>query len=293
MIVSSPLAFAPAVRRLYVEGLRPGDPTGWRAIDSFYTVMPGQLTVVTGFPNSGKSEWVDALLLNLMRHDWQFAMFSPENRPVEVHLTKLAEKYIGKPFRDGPTERMTEQERDSAMKVIASHFGILNGAETEVPTAQTVVDAAESWLMSRGRKRGLVIDPWNELDHLRPSGLSETEYISQTLSFVRNWARETNTHVWIVAHPAKQKREDGNLPIPRPDMIAGSMHWWNKADNCIAVVRNYGDENALVDIHVQKVRFKHVGKLGIGSLKYDRVTGQYSDPPLANVAYPNFESRKA
>jgi hypothetical protein len=77
---------------------------------------------------------------------------------------------------------------------------------------------------------GQVMDPWNELEHWRPAGLSETEYVSQTLSYVRNWARTHGVHVFIVAHPRNEKRVDGKLPIAKLDMISGSQHWWNKAD---------------------------------------------------------------
>src|SRR5690348_17390430 len=38
-------------------------------------------------------------------------------------------------------------------------------------------------------------------------------------------SRSNGVHVWLVAHPAKQKRgDDGKLPIPTPDMISGSQH---------------------------------------------------------------------
>ena len=40
-------------------------------------VVPGELTVVTGVPNSGKSEWVDALMCNLaVQHGWTFGLCS-------------------------------------------------------------------------------------------------------------------------------------------------------------------------------------------------------------------------
>ena len=43
--------------------------------------MPGELTIVTGVPNSGKSEWIDALLANLTElHGWTFAMCSMEKK---------------------------------------------------------------------------------------------------------------------------------------------------------------------------------------------------------------------
>lgn len=58
-------------------------------------VVPGELTIVTGLPNSGKSEWLDALAVNLARqNNWNFALCSLENTPKE-HARKLMEKYTG------------------------------------------------------------------------------------------------------------------------------------------------------------------------------------------------------
>ena len=57
-------------------------------------VVPGELTIVTGLPNSGKSEWLDALAVNLAeKHQWKFALCSLENTLVE-HARKLMEKHI-------------------------------------------------------------------------------------------------------------------------------------------------------------------------------------------------------
>jgi twinkle protein len=47
----------------------------------FKQVVPGELTIVTGVPNSGKSEWIDALLCNLNESTgWKFALCSMENK---------------------------------------------------------------------------------------------------------------------------------------------------------------------------------------------------------------------
>lgn len=49
----------------------------------------------TGVPNTGKSEWLDALMLNLMRaYDWRFAVCSIENEP-SLHILKMIEKIVG------------------------------------------------------------------------------------------------------------------------------------------------------------------------------------------------------
>lgn len=281
--------FAKLVDRLWEKGLPPGTSTGWQSLDHHYTVAPGQLTIVTGWPGSGKSEWLDAMLLNLAFQGWRIAVYSPENRPEEIHVIKYIEKLVGKPFREGPTERMTRDEAKEAMETISEWFSFL------VPAADTdrssfgledIMTAAELAFRGMGawrtsRPAGLVIDPWNELEHHRPKHWSETEYVSHVLTTIRSWARANSVHVWIVAHPQKLRRDEGGkLPIPRPDAISGSQHWWNKADNCVTVWRPLDDHlpgNRTVDIHVQKVRFKHIGIPGVVTLEYNRVTGRYSE----------------
>ena len=90
----SPLDLRASVERLWDAGLPAGSSTGWPSVDRHYTVAPGQLTVLTGWPGSGKSEWLDALILNLARRGWRFAIYSPENAPPELHVAKYLEKFL-------------------------------------------------------------------------------------------------------------------------------------------------------------------------------------------------------
>lgn len=272
-----------SVEGLWNAGLPSGDKTGWPSVDRLYTVVPGQLTVLTGWPGSGKSEWLDALLINLARQGWKIAMFSPENMPIELHITKLVEKLCGKPFGRGPTDRVAFEEIGEHLDELAQSFGFIASPSGDVVSPKAVIDAATPWLSQfEGSKRGLVIDPWNEMEHWRPSNLSETEYVSQTLSMLRGWARANKIHVWIVAHPRNVRRDPGHseLPVPRPDMISGSQHWWNKADCAVTIFRSFDPDGPQeVQVHVQKIRFKHVGKIGAVTLRYDRVTGRYHEIP--------------
>jgi twinkle protein len=282
--------YLPEIEKLWHTGLPPGDKTGWPSLDKFYSVAEGQLTVVTGWPGSGKSEFLDALLVNLMHQGWHTCYFSPENQPVELHMAKILEKVSGMPFGRGPTERMTVEDiRSLAISMLASRYQFLPIPEEGTLTAPEVLDRSEPWLMNwrgKGRKVSLVIDPWNELEHNRPHQMSETEYVSKTLTKVRNWARPRGIHVFIVAHPQKMRRENGKLPIPTLDMISGSQHWWNKADCGITVWRNHDElESQEVEIHVPKIRFKHIGRPGVVKLRYDRVTGRYHEiPALQDVS---------
>jgi twinkle protein len=246
-------------------------------VDKLYTVGLGQWTLITGTPNSGKSEWLDALLVNLAkREEWKFYIYSPENWPLALHHAKIVEKYIGKPFNPGPTPRMDFEEVESAEEWMRGKF--LFGKMDRPDIVSVVTEAANIKSLGNRWKTGVVIDPWNQLEHYRPNGMTETEYISQTLSQVIDVVREHNLHLWLVAHPAKlQKDRDGNYPVPTPRDVAGSAHFWNKADNCITVWRDLAEGSQNVDIHVQKVRWKHIGHIGMTSLLYDKVTGRYSE----------------
>lgn len=272
---------ADKLRSYYDHGLPSGSKTGWPSVDSLYTVLPGQMTIVTGIPAHGKSEWLDALMVNLAPA-WQFCIFSPENFPHELHISKLIEKMHGKPFTVGVHDRIKVSELISGVDKIDASFGFFRPApDLQVPDMGSILDEAGVWFEKRPQKRGLVIDPWNELEHRRPQGISETEYISQTLSEVRQWAREFEVHVFIVAHPMKLQKDQktGNYPVPTPYDISGSAHWRNKADNCIAIWRDVEADNGRVQVHVQKIRFKNLGKPGLVELKYDKITGRYSEIP--------------
>lgn len=255
-------------------GLKPGSSTGWPGVDQFYTVATGQWTVVTGLPGSGKSEWLDALLVNLAEQDdgWFFALYSPENFPVATHLIKLVEKRMRKPFSAGPTERMTKKEYADGAAWILERFLWL---ETKLKAPDQLIEAALSY-GGEGKKLGIVLDPWNTLEHQR-NGMNETDYISLILTEVTHLARAANAHVWLVVHPAKiyKDKVSGTRPVPTPYDISGSAHWYNKADNIVCVHRDQQEGGQDVQIHVQKVRFKHCGTVGGATLKYDKVTGRY------------------
>lgn len=275
--------YADEVKRIYLHGRGRGLSTGWQALDRFYTVRGGEMTVVTGTPNEGKSEWVDALMMNLaVNHHWHHAVCSFENPPTE-HLIKLAEKYAGMPFFEGPSPRMSHGDLDTTLAWLNERYHFLR-AEDETPTLDWLLEKARAAVLRYGVK-GMVIDPYNEIDHKRPAGMTETEYISHMLSEVKRFVQGHGVHLWFVAHPIKPRTDkDGNpQPVNLYD-IAGSAHWVNKTDNGIVVrrIRDREHENAYqAEIQVKKIRFKAVGRPGNVTLDYDRLTGRYSEQAWA------------
>jgi len=278
--VFSALGESGKVLALYRNGLEGGHSTGWRSVDQHYTVRPGEFTVVTGIPSSGKSNWLDAMLVNLARlHGWSFGLFSPENQPIEDHIARIVEKYIRLPFNAGPTPRMSERDVQAGIAWANEHFFWV------LPHDEKCWEI--DWILGRARElvyrygiRGFVIDPWNELEPQRTAKETETEYISRVLRVVRQFGRRHGTHMWMVVHPTKLRRgDDGRYPVPTLYDCHGSAHWRGKADNGICVWRDLSaHDKSEVDIHVQKIRFRQIGHLGKVTLLYDPPTALYREP---------------
>jgi twinkle protein len=178
---------------------------------------------------------------------------------------------------------MTGAELEAALSWADQHFAWIMPSSEDDWTVEKLLTAADQLCLRRGI-RGLVIDPWNELESLRPAGMSETEYVSHALKRIRIFARQRNVHVWIVIHPSKLYRDDkGRYPVPTLYDCAGSAHWRNKADNGIVVWRDLSEpDSAEVQIHIQKIRFRHVGRRGMARLYYEPVCATYRDYEPAN-----------
>lgn len=266
--------YSEKIHDLHAHGLGKGLSTGLSSVDSLYTVVPGQVSIVTGIPSSGKSEFVDQLTVNLaMREGWSFCMSSMENPP-QLHLAKLIEKMQGKPFFEHVLPRLTTEEVEEGMLWCQKHYSFIEAADGQPQTIDSILEKAKIAVMRLGC-RGLVIDPYNYIE--KPRGdMSETEYVSDLVTKIKRFSVGHDVHTWFVAHPAKlQRGENGKSPIPNGYDISGSAHFYNKADVGITVHRTY--ENQQTIIRIWKCRFKWVGQNGDALLNYDLPTGRYSD----------------
>lgn len=244
----------------------------WDKFSAHYRVPKGQLNILTGIPGHGKSEFLDMLLLKMVtEHNEKVCYFSPENYPFELHAEKIISKYVGKPFNDGQTQRMSIDEMSSAMAWMSDKYFFTEPNENDIS-----LDAVLN-LFDKAIKKGAtacVIDPWNELESTRPIGMSETDHVGNSLMKCRRFARSRNVHFFIVAHPQKlYKDKEGKRGVPTPYDISGSAHWYNKADNCLTVYR----EIDKVIVYVQKIKFKMYGSIGDIGFEYNIPTGTYTE----------------
>lgn len=268
-------SYRETVKEIYDKGHGRGTSTGIASVDNLFTIAEGQLSIVTGLPGSGKSEFIDQIMINLAKnHSWKFAVCSFENPPA-MHIAKLLEKTTSKPFYSGLAARMSDDEMDEGIGFIDKHFVFLESKDGAMATIDSIIDRTRQAVMRLG-VRGLVIDPYNYID----MGSDESEHmqISYMLSKIVSFAKAHGIHVWFVAHPQKMyARDDGSYAVPKGMNISGSAAWFAKADLGITVHRT----EDLTEVHCWKSRFKWVGQVGCQMIKYNTITGQFGEPPAA------------
>ena len=264
----------PTVLDYYLNGYPKAAEAGIVGLDELLTFAGGTMTIMTGAPGSGKSEFLDYIVTRLARrHGWKFSVCSFEN-PTPIHVTKFMEKFIGKAFdfRKNFDHRMTRDEFDEAILLTDDYFSFINVGQADITVTGLIMKLTE--IVKKKGVKGVILDPWNYIDHKIPPGYTETQYISESLSQFKEFAVKTDVHLFIVAHPTKLRKDpSGQYPVATLYDCAGSAHFFNKTDNGLSIYRD--NSKGLVTLYCQKVRFSFHGSVGYNSFTFDTFTRQY------------------
>lgn len=266
---------------IYEHGMQRGVTIGHDFFDSLISFETKRLCIVTGIPSSGKSEFIDEIVERLnLRYDWRAAYFSPENAPLAYHASKLIEKFTGKKF-DKLHLPFGEYQQ------VKEHIGqnVFFIAPKDDYKLSTVLARAK-YLVSRKGIKIVVIDPFNRLDD-ESGGRNDTHYIGEQLKMMTNFAQQNDVLVILMVHPAKQpKNKDGGYEAPTLYDCSGSANFYNMTDFGISIHRNYTED--YVEVHVQKVKFRHLGHSGMAKFKFNINNGRYT--PFDDGAVVNWDN---
>jgi len=260
------------------NGFPVGLSTGYTNLDEYFTLAPsGTLNCVSGYPSSGKSEFIDNIACHMaLKHKWDIVIYSPESYPPDHHALGLIEKITGRTaFNRGIHKAMPDKDFFKGEYVYKSRFSVIS-AEDDAYTFEEILNGIDE--MCNHKKVDMVIlDPFNELENGRPSGMSETDYIGLCLMKARRLARKRNISFWIVAHPAKpaKKSADGTYPVPDLYDLSGSAHWRNKIDYGL-IVHRYTLEDTKVSVFVKKIKKRFYGKIGEVLFNFVPSCGRYA-----------------
>jgi len=233
-------------------------------LSNIFSTMNGQLTVVTGIPSHGKSNFLEWYLLNLIdEHEVKVSVFSPEHNPLELHLSNFIQKAVGKPFFgdvDG-VKKITEEDIQRFGDWSRERLYFTSGGAGEVVDWDWLLDKFKEQLFSFGINV-FVVDAWNKVQ--MPKGMSGKEGIDSTLTRITAFCQQNNVQVFLVAHPTKmRKNERGQYELPQLYDVSGSADFRNQTHNGFSVYRHFANENdpGSTDFFNLKTKFSFQGKI--------------------------------
>src|ERR1051326_1425553 len=243
---------------LQKTGITPGWSTGYSNLNQIFTVKPGYVSVTTGIPEVGKSTFWNNIAVNIAReYDIHIGLWSPENRPTEVHASSLMQIYSGKSF-----PKMNEREVLEAYEWVNNHFSWLS---PEQPSMENLFDLAAKLVLKRGAML-FIFDPYASVIVDTKYG-SEHQFVRELLTRSLDFVDKYKIHLDWVAHPTKlsfkevkNPKEVAEWPIPNAYNISGSAHWFNKADFILSLWRSRKQGEYPIHVHVQKSKVKQVAK---------------------------------
>ena len=251
------------------NGFKKGFQVGLSNFDEIFSTYTGQFITVTGIPSSGKSDFVDQMVVGYNKnYGWKTAFASPENVPTYLHAHKLMRKvWQGMPSK----EDLGGDKWNQCFEVVNDNFYFI---EAERYDLDAVLKKGAELVKRKGIKC-LVIDPYNKVKMKGAGDLSITDATMEYLAKIEAFAKKYDVLVVIVAHPTKMyKKDDGTIDEPTMYNIKGGGEWYDASYHGLLVHRNY--TNNTVKVKVLKVKFQNLGEnQAEAHFKWNHASGDY------------------
>lgn len=266
------------LQRWKESGYPVGDFTGIKDMQNSDRVVwhlrKKEFTVITGKPNSGKSEFLDYLVYNCaVKNKFKTFYVSFEKSPVK-HIESHIHRFAGKPM-----EERTEEDNEKAEQFVNKHFYFYNHAFNS-----NKIEDIFNTIKNLTKKIDIdiiVIDPFSYLESDYGSAEHNMDHVKRVCILLSKFAKMLNVHIFLVAHPKsfddkeKWDREQKKY-VPAPMSlysISGGATFYNKCDNGIIVARADKD----TEVKFVKIREQEFDKTGSFLLTYDRQTRRFDD----------------
>jgi len=237
------------------NGFRKGYQIGISNFDEIFSTYTGQFITVTGIPSSGKSDFVDQMVVGYNNnYGWKTAFASPENAPTYLHAHKLMRKV----WQDMPRK---SDIGSAKWKQVAEHVNDnFFFIDMERYTLETVLRKGAELVKRKGIKC-LVIDPFNKIRDVDCKSEDVNRYTMEYLTKIEIFAKKFDVLVFIVAHPTKMyKTSEGKIEEPTMYNIKGGGEWYDASYHGLLVHRDYDAKT--VKAKVLKVKFQNLGENG-------------------------------
>lgn len=260
-------------------------------IDTYFKFKRGEITLLSGIGNYGKSSFLKwYLIMRIMAHGEKFVLFSPEDNPSHEFYHDLVEIYSGMRLTPDSTFRISRNEYEEIYDRISRHIFYVYPKDIS-PTPDYIKERFLEMIIKE-KIDGCIIDPFNQMtNEYQKSGGRSDKYLETFLADCSRFAQANSVYFLIVAHPTKmQKDSSGNYPCPDVFDIADGAMWNNKMDNILIYHRPEHQTNPdsnFCELHTKKIRRQRtVGKKGIVQFGMHRSFRRYifdNGDPMQNM----------
>lgn len=283
-VVSEAIALVPNKLARYSEvpsiTSAPGLTTGWAKLDAHLLLTFPELVIVTGKPGSGKSRWTLALVCQMCRlHNLRATYVSLEDNAARLkrHSMQYAIAWAGSERVDAHGEISVPIRFGGEEAWLDEHLFFVSPSASEEDTRDLEWLKGIIWEAAcRHSCRIVVLDPWNELEHLWDrKGTTADEYINSALRELKRIMRRYGIILIIVAHPDKSAGRTEGMDDMTLYSISGGAAWKNKADGGVIIGRDEGTTRTIVKVDKRK-DWDTMGKPGQIELAFNAATGIYT-----------------
>ena len=240
------------------NGFKPGFQVGLSNFDDVFSTYTGQFITVTGIPSSGKSDFVDQMVVGYNKqYGWKTAFASPENAPIYLHAHKLMRKTWGD--MPAPSDIGNNKWQEVSNHVNDNYYFI----DMDKYSLESVLRKGAELVKRKGIKC-LVIDPFNKVRDTNAVSDDVNRYTMDYLAKIEAFCKKYDVLTFIVAHPTKMyKGQDGKIEEPTMSNIKGGGEWYDASYHGLLVHRDYEAKNTKVK--VLKCKFQNLGVNGAES----------------------------
>ena len=213
-------------------------PTGYSHLDNAIRgLILGEVTILSGLNGSGKSSWLNSVMLNVMNRGYKVACFSGELTDFNVmkwlSQSAAGKNYVHKIEGSEYSYEVDDKVYDKICDWLSDKFYLFNnnyGNKFE----QILSDLEEV------TKQGVHLVVIDNLMSVQINGLAgdRNEKQKQFILELVEFAKKKNVHVVVVCHPRK---ESGTQTLLRKESIAGSSDLSNAVQN-VAIVHRCGED---------------------------------------------------
>lgn len=247
--------------------------SGWEALNAHLILIPPELVVVTGTPNAGKSQWTLSWLMNVARlHGLRGAILQFEDDPdrIQKDVSAYAKAWAADP-RANIHPLSAEKWAERMFYSISPREDEDDDVSFDLAWLKTAIEEAA---LRHGCK-WVLIDPWNEVEHLWKVNENETKYTNDALKEIKRIARRLQIAIIIVTHPTKGVQGKSIEDMSLYD-VSGSNAWNNKADHGIIIARD-PDDDRITHVKISKSRRQEImGKPGTVKMQFARERAGFS-----------------